>query len=196
MQQTPSTSLVRFRELAALARGLFVVGFIVDVLFFVGFDFLQALREVEVAISQNLVVPRPAPGEIFLGIASACALALAVRRAALDVRLSAPRESILWKLRPAHLLPWNFAGKEALHEMWRRSAPPSDAELPLVVQLLWWAWSVWLPLALVVGAYGVVAHPHSNVLAYAELQVAAVHGVLCVCVVVVLGAFVRHQARA
>ena len=194
MQQTPSTSLVRFRDLAGLARALFVVGFVVDAFFFIGFDFLEALREVEVSMSVNLVVPKPTPGEIFLAIASACALALALRRAALEARPSAPRESVLWKLGFAHLLPWNFAGKEALHEVWRRSAPPSEAEPPVALHLLWWAWSCWLPLALIVGIYAAMTHARSNVLAYAELQVAAVHAVLCVCAVLVLGAFGRHQA--
>jgi len=196
MQQSPSTSWVRFRDLAALARALFVVGFGLDVLFFVTFDFLEALRESEKLLSVDLVASRPTPGEVFLGFASVFALALALRRAALDARSSAPRDSPLWSLGLAHLLPWNFAGKKALHEIWRRSAPPSEAEPPVALHLLWWAWSCWLPLAVIVGTYQAMTHARSNVLAYAELQVAAVHALLCVCVVLVLGAFVRHQAMS
>ena len=179
----------RLRDLASFARALFVVAFGLDVLSLLGFQqgrMLYLLGGVSSPIGYTLQ-------DALIAVGSSCALVLALRQAAANMRGSAPRKSILQRLHPDLLLPWNAAGRELLLEIWKQSAPRDDSDVPITVRLLWPLWSLWVPAAVCFGVYASVGKPAWGPMAYFAAAIALTHAALSACAVVGLGALTTAQ---
>jgi hypothetical protein len=181
-------------NLASLARSLYVLAFAFDVMSLVAFE---GRRGVLTITGETMAMhPRDAGlVEWMLAVAPACALVAALRRAALNARRFVAGSSPLWNLRLRLLRPWNAAGREALEDVWRSSAPAEEAEPPATVRLLWAFWSCWLPCAVVFAVYERMLQPRLSFDVWIAQGIIVLHIGLSVCVVSLLGALARHQDR-